>query len=789
MKVSELWLREWVSLPLTGQQLSEQLTMAGLEVDGVHPVAGNFTQVIVAKVVKTMPHPDADRLTLCEVDKGVNETLSIVCGASNVRAGLMVALALPGAVLPNGLVIKESKLRGQLSQGMLCSASELGLEEQSEGIIELPEDAPIGVSIRDYLSLDDKIYELDLTPNRADCFSLLGVAREVAALNRLPFKNIEHADIKPIIEDSRDINVQEPQACGHYCGRVIRGININAETPMWMKERLRRSGVRVVHPVVDVTNYVMLELGQPMHAYDLQHIQGQIHVRFNLPEETLILLGGQTITLNDAVLVIADEEKVLGLAGVMGGEASSVHKETCDVFLESAYFNPLNIAGVARRYGLSSDASIRFERGVDPSIQLKAIERATQLILSIAGGEPGPVTESKKVQQAQTTVQFNPELVKQLTGVDLPENDMKGMLQHLGMIVTQLADHWEVRVPSHRFDIQLAVDLVEEIVRLYGYNNIQSQPSLGKLQIGQLNQTDTFLTQATSFLCAKGYRETISYSFVDPQLQKVLYPKASEMELLNPISSELSVMRVGLWPGLLASMLYNVHRQQRAIQLFESGVVFEKDKAGIKERACLAGLMTGETNVNWNEETRAFDFYDMKGDLQALLISLLKLDVAFVSDVHDALHPGQTARILANGQPIGWLGVLHPRIADLLDLSQDILLFELSLEHLPKQSLSRYQKISKYPLIKRDLSLLVDEAICASQIEAVVRQVVDKSLLKDFEVFDVYKGEGIGHGKKSLAISLTIQDDNRTLIDREINDIIDAIISKLDKDLAIKLRE
>ena len=791
MKVSELWLREWVNPSLTGPQLAAQLTMAGLEVDGLHPVAGVFNRVVVARVVRTKPHPQADKLTLCEVDTGTGTLIDVVCGAANVRAGLTVALALTGASLPGGLIIKESVIRGQPSSGMLCSGTELGLEDSSNGIMELADDAALGIDLRDYLTLDDHVFDIDLTPNRADCFSILGVAREVAALNNLPLLALPSVVSEPVIDELLTIDLQAPEACPQYVGRIIRAINPLASTPLWMKERLRRSGIRTLHPVVDITNYVMLELGQPMHAFDLQTIDGHINVRYSHENETLVLLDGQEVTFNGNVLVIADHSKPLAIAGIMGGAASAVQAETTDIFLESAFFNPLMVAGVARRYGLCSDSSQRFERGVDPTLQAIALERATELLLAIVGGQAGPVTVVSKstLLPAKVDVLFNPSRVKQLTGLDVPENDMISMLTGLGMVVDRLKEHWSVGVPAHRFDITLDVDLVEEITRLYGYDNIKAAPLIAAVQAGHANPYERLLSKIAVCLSNRGYNETINYSFVDPTLQQKLYPATPTMQLLNPISSELSQMRVGMWPGLLASMIYNVHRQQTAIKFFEAGVVFDVVGDKLQERHCIAGLLTGECgNFNWSESTRTYDFYDMKGDLQSLFSMLNNRDVHFVSASHPALHPGQTACILIDGVEAGWLGVLHPRLGDELDLSNEVMLFELSLDPLIHDRPALYQPISKYPQIRRDLSLLVDNDISATQIEQAVRDVVAEAWLKSFDVFDVYIGEGIPSGKKSLAIALTLQDNHRTLVDAEINTIIGAIIKKLDEEFGIILR-
>ena len=792
MKLSKLWLREWVNFSLTEQELADQLTMAGLEIDAVSPVAGEFTNVVVAKVLSTRQHPDADKLTLCEVDANTGNPLAIVCGAANVRSGLKVALAMIGADLPGGLQIKESKLRGELSQGMLCSVSELGLAEQSDGIMELEDDAPIGMNLRDYLLLDDHVFDIDLTPNRADCFSVLGVAREIAALKKLPLIVPEIASITPSIDDVLAVQLNAGEACPRYCGRIIRGINPQATTPVWMAERLRRGGVRSLHPVVDVLNYVMLELGQPMHAFDLAQLKSTINVRFSNDLESLELLDGQTIKLNDKVLVIADEERPLAMAGVMGGIESSVQAHTQNVFLESAFFNPITIAGVARKYGLFSDSSQRYERGVDPQLQLKALERATALILVISGGQAGPIIEAADKPHLPKSIsfEFDTNKVLKLTGVSIPVAEMQILLEGLGLTISASENIFNVQIPSHRFDLQQDVDLVEEIIRLYGYDKLKAQAMNTVIQAGASSDRERIAHQLSHWFKAKGYNETISYSFVDPELQDALYPNNEFMQLLNPISSELSQMRVGMWPGLIASMIYNVHRQQNAIKFFEVGVVFDVVNQQLTERPCVAALLSGEQGgLNWSETTRYYDFYDLKGDVQSLFALLKLKQVQFIPATHDALHPGQTAQIIIDNKPAGWLGVLHPRIADALDLNNDVLLFELNLDSLMTSVAPRYKTISKYPQIRRDLSFLLDKQITALDLERVVRSVNSEDWLKAFDVFDIYMGKGIPEGKKSIAISITLQDANRTLVDAEINSLISAIIKALENEFSIILRD
>jgi len=793
MKISDLWLKEWVNPSLTAQELAAQLTMAGLEVDEIAPVAGEFSNVVVAEILETKPHPQADKLTLCAVNAGEASPISIVCGASNVRPGLKVALATIGAQLPGNIKIKKAKLRGEVSFGMLCSASELGLAEQSEGIMELDEGAPIGADLRTYLQLNDWVLDIDLTPNRADCFSVKGIARETAALNQLPFTSPPLKEIEPEIDDSVSVSIEESSGCPIYRGRIIRGINPEADTPAWMVERLRRSGIRPLHPVVDVTNYVMLELGQPMHAFDLQALHGGIIVRNSQDEERLDLLDGQSVQLQKGDLVIADNEKALAIAGVMGGETSSVHEATTDIFLESAFFNPFKISGVARRYGLCTDSSQRFERGVDYQLSQAAIERATELLLSIVGGKPGPVVSEIKEKQLPKTpkIKFHLSSVKRLTGVDVSYENISTLLTAIGMKLTEEEnDVFQVEIPSHRFDIHIEADLVEEVIRLYGYDKIQTQPARYIMKPGKLNERETLSRELTRWFRTRGYHETINYSFVDPEVQACLYDKKDVLTLLNPISSELSQMRLGLWPGLIASMMYNIHRQCNEMRLFEQGVVFHKNDSVIHEEPMIAGLLTGEHGtLNWSETDRCYDFYDMKGDVEALLSELKLNEVQFKAEPHPALHPGKCAQILIKNQPAGWLGTLHPQITDMLDIEQDVFVFELSVSALINSTVPKYQGISKYPQVRRDLSFLIAEEIQVDEVKKAVTDTITQSWLKRFDVFDVYHGKGIPEGKKSIGVSLTLQDQNQTLTDNEINDLISAILKSLEDKFAITLRD
>jgi phenylalanyl-tRNA synthetase beta chain len=793
MKVSESWLREWVNTPVAGAELAVQLTMAGLEVDEVSPVSGDFKQVVVGFVRAARPHPQANKLTICEVDTGLNAPLQIVCGASNVRANLKVAVAIIGASLPGGMSIQKTELRGELSEGMICSSVELGLEANSEGILELPDDAPVGEAIETYLQLDDHVLTVELTPNRADCFSMRGIAREVAALNQCVLNTPDVTVQNPSIDEICSVKIQAEanDACPGYAVRLIRGVNSSAVTPLWMKERLRRAGIRPLRPVVDVTQYVMLEFGQPMHAFDAQKISGQIQVRMSQAGEKLTLLDGQEMTVKAGVLLIADAHKPLAMAGIMGGLDSSVDDHTTDVVLESAYFTPKLIAGVARTYGLCTDASQRYERGVDPALHPLMLERATGLLLEISGGDAGPVTwVHAKNYMPTRSIAFNPTRVQGLTGLVVPESRMKTMLEALGMTVNTTEALWHVTVPSYRFDLHLDVDLVEEIARLYGYDHLEPEPTVGTLQAGTLSPFHRQSRAVSRALGARGYHEVITYSFIDPAVQEAFYPDAATKTLINPLSSELSAMRVGLWPGLISALLRNVSRQQGAMKCFETGVVFDMQGGMLEERAMLAGLMTGETGaLNWAEPTRAYDFYDMKGAVEALFSEVAGADKpTFVPDALNALHPGKSARIMMGERAVGWMGALHPALAEVLGLDTEVLLFEIKLDAFETTRPALYRAISKYPQVQRDLSLLVDSHVSASQIEDVVRSK-SAELLKAFHVFDHYTGASIPEGKKSLGIALILQDERRTLTEQDVTPLMDSVMAALEHELGVHVRD
>ncbi len=788
MKISEQWLRTWVNPPISTEEMVEQLTMAGLEVDGTEPAASEFTDVVVAKVESVEKHPDADKLSVCQVADG-HETLQIVCGASNVRAGLSVALARVGAVLPGNFKIKPAKLRGVASAGMLCSEKELGLAEQSDGIMELTADAPVGTNLRDYLKLDDTLIEIDLTPNRGDCLSIAGIARELGTLNRCDVREEVHEPYKQSIKDTFEVSVEAPEACSHYAGRVFRDVDVTAPTPVWMIERLRRSGIRSLGAVVDITNYVMIELGQPMHAFDLDQLDGRINVRYANESEKITLLDGKSLELEQHTLVIADNSRPLALAGIMGGENSGVSEQTRSIFLESAYFAREAIAGKARGYGLHTDSSHRFERGVDPQLQVLAIDRATELILEICGGEVGPVTEvtTKDHPQDRRPIDLRQERISRLLGIQLEEDEIIDILRRLGMEVKSFKDHWMVKPPSFRFDIEIEADLLEELVRIHGYNNIPRTQPKYHAAMREMPESRQPLTQLRKSLVDRGYFEAITYSFVDPDWQAVLDPANEAVKLANPLSSEMSVMRTTIWPGLLQAVRYNLNRQQNRVRLFETGQVFLQGEAELKQVDRIAGAVCGLIyDEQWAENSREVDFYDLKADVEALLGT--GSDIEYRAQAHPALHPGQSAAVYRNGEAIGWLGALHPRVMSELDLGNTVYIFELDLDVVRQSHLPAFRPLSKFPEVRRDLAILINENVSAQSIEDCIRDSTSK-ILQEVRLFDIYTGKGVDKGLKSVAFGLILQDFSRTLTDQDIDSEIESVVDALKQNFAATLRE
>ena len=791
MKISETWLRTYVNPAISTEELVAQITMAGLEVDAVEPVAAQFSGVVVGVVVEMEKHPDADKLNVCKVNVGEAELLQIVCGAANVRVGLKIPAALCGAILPGDFKIKQSKLRGVESFGMLCSAKELGLVAEAEGLMELPADAPIGTDIREYLQLNDNSIEVDLTPNRADCLSVEGVAREVAVLNQIHTTVPAIEPVAVTTAEKLTVTVEATAACPHYLGRVISGVNNKAETPLWMQERLRRSGLRSLSPLVDVTYYVLLELGQPLHVFDSAKLAGGITVRYAVNGEMLELLNNQTIMFDEKCLVISDDKSALAFAGVMGGSYSAVHEETTKVFLECAFFTPLAIAGKARQFGLHTDSSHRFERGVDFELQHRAIERASQLILDICGGQAGEITDVTTTSELpkRDPISLRQEKLNKILGVVFENEAVSGILERLGMQVAAQADGWKITPPSFRFDIAIEADLIEEIARIYGYNNLPNNQILVRSALNQATENVLDLERVKDLLVDLGYQEAITYSFVDEAMQTAIAPSAEFIKLQNPISAELAVMRTTVWGGLLTAALHNTNRQQTRVRLFESGLRFvQKDGETFQEKM-LAGLALGNVAAGqWGEKERAVDFYDVKADVEAMF-ELTGCQVQFVADSNETLHPGQSAKVLnSNDEIVGWLGMLHPLLEKELGFETPVFLFELAQDLLLQKRRASFKSLSKFPSVRRDLALLVKEDVNVGEIIAAI-QSCNEPLLQDAVIFDVYRGQGVEDSFKSVALSLVLQNQAQTLTDIEIDAIVSTFLKTLASKTGAKLRD
>ncbi|WP_392342627.1 phenylalanine--tRNA ligase subunit beta [uncultured Shewanella sp.] len=795
MKFSESWLREWVNPSVSRDALSHQITMAGLEVDGIDAVAADFSGVIIGEVVECGQHPDADKLRVTKINVGADELIDIVCGAPNCRLGLKVAVAMVGAVLPGDFKIKKAKLRGQPSMGMLCSYGELGMDIESDGIIELPQDAPLGVNVREYLQLDDAIIDVDLTANRADCLGMAGLAREVGVLNRQAVTEPSWEAVTATIDAPFSINVVAPDLCPRYLGRVVKNINVKAATPLWMQEKLRRSGIRSIDPIVDITNYVLIEFGQPMHAFDLNALNGGITVRLADGVEKLTLLDSNEITVPSDTLVIADDKQAVALAGVFGGESTGVNENTQDILLECAFFAPLAIMGKSRRLGLHTDASHRFERGVDPELQHKVMDRATRLVLDICGGEAGQVIEAVSAEHlpAAANITLRRSKLDKSLGHFIPDSDVVEILERLGFSVQTSGDVWHVTTATYRFDMAIEEDLIEEVARIYGYNNIPNIAPQAALSMPDHKEADISLKRVRSIFVARGFQEAVTYSFVDPKMQNIVHPGEEAMVLPNPISVEMSAMRLSMFTGLLTAVGYNQSRQQNRVRLFETGLRFVPDAqadSGVRQQAMLGAVISGVQNEeHWSMESKTVDFFDLKGDLEAIIgLTVASTEFSFRGATHPALHPGQCAEILRNNRVIGYIGAIHPSLEKPFGLNGKTIVFELELDALLHARLPLAQAVSKFPANRRDIAVVVDETVSATDVMNLIRKVGENQLV-GLNLFDVYQGKGVEPGKKSLAIALTLQDTTRTLEDKDITETMESVVSALKTEFNASLRD
>ena len=790
MKFSESWLRSFVNPPVSGDAFSHLLTMAGLEVEEEEAVAPFFDQVVVAQVIEVTKHPDADRLKVCRVDIGTSEPLQIVCGAPNVAAGLRVPCALPGANLPGAFKIKIAKVRGIDSSGMLCSAKELAIAEDASGLLVLPSDAPVGEDLRNYLDLDDRLITLKLTPNRADCLSLTGVAREVAALTSTPATYPIVASAPTGITAARNIILDAPDACPLYCGRVIAGVDARAPTPEWMKRRIERSGLRAISALVDITNFVMLELGQPLHAFDNSTLDGAIHARMARPGEEIVLLNEQTLSLQPDVLLIADDKRPLAMAGIMGGADSAITLDTHEMFLESAFFAPTAIAGRARRYGFASDASHRFERGVDFDGTRRALERATQLIVDICGGQAGPLCEATATLPERRPVRLRPARVARVLGLAFSTEQIGALLSRLDLSFVRDGDDIIVTPPSYRFDIEIEEDLIEEIARVHGYDNIPPNAPHARLTMLPQSESVRPISRIRQILTSRGFQEVVNYAFVEESWESDFAGNDAPVRLANPIASQMGVMRSTLIGGLVANVVTNLKRRQSRVRVFESGRCFFRDPAGapvsgFDQPAKLAGLAYGGAlPEQWGNASRNVDFFDLKGEVELLLAPLA---ARFEKGDHPALHPGRNARVLVDGKPVGFVGELHPQWLQKYALPLAPVVFELDLAVLKRAKLPHYAEVSRQPPAIRDLAIVVDQRL---ELQPLIDGMAAnrQTLIQDIRLFDVYTGKGIPAGKKSLAFRVVMQDTQRTLQDAEVDATMQKLVAYLEQTFAAQLR-
>ncbi|MBT8096162.1 MAG: phenylalanine--tRNA ligase subunit beta [Woeseia sp.] len=792
MKFAESWLREWVNPDLDAAAIGVALTMAGHELDGLVVEGAGLDGVVVAEVLSAEPHPDADRLRVCQVSSGKGDPVQIVCGAPNARAGMKAALASPGTKLPNGLKLKKAKIRGVESHGMLCSATELGLGDESDGIIELPQDAPVGETLAGFLGLPDAVFDVDLTPNRGDCFSVLGIARDLSAQTATSLSGPDFSAVEAAIKDTQAVDLIEPDVCPRFAGRVIRGIDPAAQTPLWLTERLRRSGIRAIHPVVDITNYVMLELGQPLHAYDCAKLDGTIRPRLAKTGEKLTLLDERDIALNPDTVVITDDSGAIGMAGIMGGLSTAVTDATRDVFFEAAFWPQEVMAGRARSYGMHTDASLRFERGVDPELPPRAIERATQLLLEIAGGKAGPAEDHvhEELLPRREPVALRRERLHKLLGVTIADDTVTRNLQGLQFDVDVTDDGWRATPPSFRFDIVIEEDLVEEVARVYGYDQIDENTAVSETPLEPVAENEIPVNRIAEILLGRDFQEVITWSFVDAESDQALTGVKSPLVLSNPISTDLSVMRGTLWTGLLHAARSNLARQQERVRLFEIGKSYHGSLDEPREVLRVSAIVVGSAlPEQWGTKTQAADFFDLKGDLEALIgITGDAADFEFVATENVALQPGQAAAILRGGKQLGLIGKLHPAVARKLDFKKDAFLFELDADEFLQTSLPAAEAVSRFPAIRRDLAIVVGEAVSVAQIRAAVEEAAP-GLVREVTVFDVYRGAGIEAGLKSIAFGLILQETSRTLTDADADAATHAAIKKLQQKYGAELRD
>ncbi len=796
------WLKKWVAVDLDAEELAARLTASGLEVESVKPVAGDFSGVVVAEIEDCQPHPNADKLVLCTVNGGFSEIdpagdgstqrLQIVCGAPNARAGIRVPLARVGARIGPDLKIEQAKLRGVESFGMLCSARELGLSEDHSGLLELPQDAPIGMDVREYLGLEDTIIEVELTPNRGDCLSIRGLARDVAASCSADYIGLDVKPVPAVSNASLPIRLESPEDCPRYAGRIIRGIDPCASTPLWMAETLRRCGLRSISPVVDVTNYVLLELGQPMHAFDLEKLTDEIIVRRGREGERLILLDESEITLDESVLAICDSKGPLALAGIMGGLESGVGNSSTDILFESAYFKPSTIMVKARALGMHTDASHRFERGVDPQGQVTALERATALLTEFAGGEPGPVllAEAASYIPRNQAVTLRQDRLNAIVGCSIEKKTVDDIFERLGMDVSWKDGSWTVTAPSIRFDIDIEEDLIEEAARIYGYDEIPEAPPSGVLASGSISGHLVTLEQLRGALCAEGYQEAINYSFVDKQQLEAVHHADQVLPLANPLSSDMDVMRTTLLPGLLISLARNTRRQHNRVRLFETGIVFLQGEK-LNENHRVAAVATGDAlPEQWAvaKPARAMDFYDIKGEVERLFsLRGNAAQPSFEAGDLAWMHPGASAVISLKNQKIGWCGAVHPKVLSALDIKKSVFAFELDLNELLSREVPYAKSVSRFPSIRRDISVQLRNDVTYQQVKNCIISSAG-SLLENVLVFDEYQGDNLKKGYKSLAIGLIFKNVSSTLKDADVDPLIETLVSELVKRLGAQLR-